>query len=95
MTADVEGRVVLIAFLVPRKVDNVSLMWKEKFDSMFECFIPRAYESIASRPGFRFPRSAAVWLWVISEDGWVEKKFGKLEQTQNNDQDRTVICHFH
>lgn len=81
MAAQVEGRVVLTAFLVPHKVDNVSLMWKEKFDSVFEYFIPRGYESIASRPGFRFPRFAAVWLWVISKDGWVEKKFGKLEQT--------------
>lgn len=93
VTADVEGRVVLIAFLVPRKVDNVSLMWKENFDSVFECFIPRGYASIASRPGLRFPRFAAVWLWVFSEDGWVEKKFRKLEQTQNDDQGRTVICH--
>lgn len=70
-------------------------MWKEKFDSVFECFIPHGYESMASRPAFRFPRFAAVWLWVLSEDGWVEKKFGKLEQTQNDDQGRTVICQFH
>ncbi|KZL84641.1 hypothetical protein CI238_12873 [Colletotrichum incanum] len=94
VTAEVEGRVTLTAFLVPRKVDSVFLMWKEKFESVFAGFIPRGYEFITWHPNFMF-RFAAVWLWVLSEDGWVEKKFGKLEQTPDGDQGRTIICHFH
>ncbi|KAK1980458.1 hypothetical protein LZ30DRAFT_129041 [Colletotrichum cereale] len=92
VTAEVEGRVTLTAFLVPRKVDNVFLMWKEKFESVFAGFIPRGYESITSHPDFMF-RYAAVWLWALLEDRWVEKKFGKLERTQNEGQ--TILCHFH
>lgn len=94
VTAEVEGLVTLTAFLVPRKVDSVFLMWREKFESVFEGFRHRGYESITRHPDFMF-RFAAVWLWVLSEDGWVEKKFGKLEQTQGGDQGRTIICHFH
>lgn len=96
VTAEVEGLVTLTAFLVPRKVDSdsVFLMWREKFESVFAGFRHRGYESITRHPDFMF-RFAAVWLWVLSEDGWVEKKFGKLEQTQDDDQGRTIICHFH
>lgn len=85
---------ILTAFLVPRKVDSVFTMWKDKFESVFAGFIPRGYESIRWHPKSEF-RFAAVWVWVLSEDGWVEKKFGKLEQTQDDDQDRTIICNFH
>lgn len=84
----------LTAFLVPRKVDSVFLMWREKFESVFAGFIPRGYESITWHPNFML-RFAAVWLWVLSEDAWVENKFGRLEQTQDDGQGRTVICHFH
>lgn len=91
---EVEGRVTLTAFLVPRKVDNVCLMWREKFQSVFAGFVPHGYESITSHPKFMF-RFAAVWFWVLSEDDWAEKKFGGLEQAQDDDQNRTIICHFH
>lgn len=57
----------LTAFPVPRKVD-VFTMWREKFESVFEGFIPRGYESVTTHPGFWF-KFAAVWLWVLSEDG--------------------------
>lgn len=92
--AEVEGRVSLTAFLVPRKVDGVFLMWKEKFESVFAAFVPRGYESIRWHPKFEF-RFAAVWFWVLSEDGWMEKTFEKLEQTQQDGQGRTISCHFH
>ncbi|KAI0400398.1 hypothetical protein F4802DRAFT_619866 [Xylaria palmicola] len=94
VTAEVEGLVTLTAFLVPRKIDSVLLMWKEKFESVFAGFRPPGYELITRHPRFMF-RFAAVWLWVRSEDGWVETKFGKQEQMQDDDQGRTIICHFH
>lgn len=38
-----------------------------------------------------------MWFWVLAEDHWVEERFGKLEQTQEDPQDqgRTIFCHFH
>ncbi|WYZ36155.1 hypothetical protein EsH8_XI_000038 [Colletotrichum jinshuiense] len=96
VTAELEGRLTFTAFLVPRNFDSKSvfLMWKEKFESAFISFIPYGYESITWHPNF-MSRFAAVWLWALSEDGWVEKTFGKLEQTQDDDQGRTILCHFH
>jgi hypothetical protein len=64
-----------------------------KFERIFAGFIPRGYEFITWHPKFMF-RFATVWLWVLSEGSWVEKKFGRLEQTQDDDQGRTIICHF-
>lgn len=94
VTANVEGRVIFTAFVVPRKVDSVFKIWNENFNSVFSSFTPRGYESITWHPSFWF-KFSAVWLWVLSEDEWVEKKFGKLEHTQDDDQGRTIICHFH
>ena len=38
-----------------------------------------------------------TWFWVLAEDGWVERKFGKLETAAQGDTEhgRTVICEFH
>lgn len=65
-----------------------------KFESVFAGFRPHGYDSLTDHPTFMY-RFAAVWLWVLSEDAWVENKFGRLEQTSDDAQDRTVICHFH
>ncbi|WYZ39454.1 hypothetical protein EsH8_III_001368 [Colletotrichum jinshuiense] len=37
----------------------------------------------------------AVWFWAFTEDYWVESKFGKLDQTQENNEGRTLFFHFH
>lgn len=61
---------------------------------MFGCFQPRGSEVIRGH-GFQWQRYITVWFWTLVEDGWVESKFGKLEQTQEDIQGRTVICEFH
>lgn len=94
MTSKVEGRVTFTAFLVPRKVDNIRRMWDDNFKPIFGNSIPRGSQFITRRDGLGF-KSSAVWFWVLAEDHWVEKKFEKLEQTQDDDQGRTIFCHFH
>ncbi|KAH9900377.1 hypothetical protein F4778DRAFT_771242 [Xylariomycetidae sp. FL2044] len=95
VTSEVEGRMTLTAFLIPRQVDDVYEMWSERFESVFAVFMPHGfYESITDHPMF-IDRFAAVWFRTLSEDNWVEEKFGKLEQTSSDDQGRTVFCQFH
>ncbi|GJC90777.1 hypothetical protein ColLi_13615 [Colletotrichum liriopes] len=94
VTSKVEGRVTFTTFLVPRKVDDVGGMWNDHFKSVFGTFIPRGSEFITWHRDFRF-KFSAVWFWVLTEDHWVGKRFGKLEQTQEDDQGRTIFCHFH
>lgn len=93
VTSDVEGLVTLTAFLVPRKVDSVFLLWREKFEKLFAGFRPPGYDTLTHETFAH--RFSAVWLWALAEDVWVENKFGRLEQTSDDGQGRTVICHFH
>jgi hypothetical protein len=82
-TFAVEGRVTLTTFSVPRKVDDVYGMWRDNFKSVF-------------RVSNFVPGRIAVWFFVLAEDHWVDEKFGKLEQTQQDNQGgRTIFCHFH
>ncbi|KAK4153828.1 hypothetical protein C8A00DRAFT_33440 [Chaetomidium leptoderma] len=94
VTSEVEGRVTLTTFLVPRKVDDVSGMCNDNFKSVFGNFVPRGSEFITWHRDFWF-KFPAVWFWVLAEDHWVEDKFGKLGQTQEDNQGRTLFCHFH
>lgn len=93
-TSQVEGRVTLTAFVVPRKVDDIRGVWDDNFRTVFGHFVPRGSQFVTHHDGFWF-KSLSVWLWVLTEDHWVEKKFGKLEQTQDGDQGRTIFCYFH
>ncbi|KAI0443420.1 hypothetical protein F4803DRAFT_574490 [Xylaria telfairii] len=62
--------------------------------------IPRKDDSIGGRGINTFHRNFrwqyfTVWFWVLTEDDWVEKSFGKLEQKrQDEEHSRTVICEF-
>ncbi|KAH8196445.1 hypothetical protein TruAng_009377 [Truncatella angustata] len=94
VTSQVEGRVTITAFLIPRKVDNIMTIWNDNFKSVFSYFIPRGSQFVTGRKGFWF-KSLAIWFWVLTEDYWVEKNFGKLEQTQEDNEGRTIFCHFH
>lgn len=69
-------------------------MWKEYFERVFSCFVPRGFEPVVAQRKFLFPYSH-VWFRVLSEDHWVEEKFEKPEQTQDSSQGRTILCHFH
>ncbi|KAH8585527.1 hypothetical protein B0O99DRAFT_154077 [Bisporella sp. PMI_857] len=75
-TSELQDRVTITTFLVPRKVDNVFRMWYDDFQD------------------FKPSKFSVVWFWVLAEDHWVEKKFGKLEQTQEENQGRTIFSHF-
>ncbi|KAK2009895.1 hypothetical protein LZ32DRAFT_649529 [Colletotrichum eremochloae] len=95
VTPDVEeGRVIVTAFLVPRKVDSVSSMWKEDFEQVFSCFVPRGFEPVVAQRKF-LSKFSHVWFGVLSEDRWVEDKFGKSDDDNGSGQGRTIICHFH
>jgi hypothetical protein len=87
-TPDVEDRVTFTSFVVPGKVDCVYSLWSDHFESKFYSFIPRGYESLTFNSRWR--TFSAAWFHVLSEDSWVEKKFGKLEEGG-----RTIICQFH
>ncbi|KAF6794994.1 hypothetical protein CMUS01_15970, partial [Colletotrichum musicola] len=96
-TREVEGRVTLTAFMVPGKVENVALMWHDHFKGPFETFLPRGSAFMAHASGFRYSW-ASVWFWLLTEDRWVEKTFGKLQQQQqtqgDESHDRTIFCRF-
>ena len=90
---DVEGPVTLTTLLIPRTVDDVFGMWKD-LERVFGAFMPRGFEFITSHPNLWY-KFLAAWLWVLEEDGWVERKFGKLGQTQEDGQGRTIFFRFH
>ncbi|KAI1112061.1 hypothetical protein F5Y14DRAFT_423017 [Nemania sp. NC0429] len=96
ITSPVAGRVTLTAFLIPSKVDSIWKMWDEDFEPVFRSFIPRdsqlRNQFIRTRNG---SKPIAVWFGALAEDRWVERKFGKPEQTQDGDQGRTIFCDFH
>ncbi|KAL3425259.1 hypothetical protein PVAG01_02050 [Phlyctema vagabunda] len=94
VTSEVEGRVTFTALLVPGKVDDVYGIWNGSLQCVFDRFVPRGSEFITWHKNFWF-KFATVGFWVLAEDSWVEKKFGKLEQTQEDGQARTIFCHFH
>lgn len=84
----VEGRVTLNAFLVPKGIHSTINPCYKDLREVLGCFQPRGFEFIISQAlGFR--RYLTTWFWTLAEDGWVERKFGNLEQTQE------VICKFH
>ncbi|KAL3291812.1 hypothetical protein RB213_001693 [Colletotrichum asianum] len=76
-----KSRVIVTAFL------SVSGMWKEYFEQVFSCFVPRGFESVVAQRKFLFQYSH-VWFRV-------EETFEKPEQTQDSSQERTNLCHFH
>ncbi|KAI1169594.1 hypothetical protein F4777DRAFT_584757 [Nemania sp. FL0916] len=92
-TFEVEGRVTFTTFVVPRKVDNAWAMWNDNFKDVFRYFLPRGSAPIRypDRLGFR---TLDVWFLVLSEDRWVERKFGELGQVQEDDEGRTIFCYF-
>lgn len=91
---EVEGRVTFNAFLVPRKGDWPTMWtWYESLREVLGCFYPRGFEFIADL--VQWEQYTTTWFWTLAEDGWVESKFGKLEQAQEDTQCRTVICEFH
>jgi hypothetical protein len=97
--ADAEGRVTLNVFLVPHTGDpSTKRAWYESIRAVFGRFQPRGSEFIKGR-GLHWQRYMTTWFWALSEDSWVESKFGKLEHTQDSEdtstQGRTVICEFH
>ena len=94
-TGEVEGRVTFNAFLVPRKGDYSTMWtWYESLRAVLGSFQPRGSEFIEGH-GFQWQKYMTTWFWALAEDGWVKSKFGKLEQTQEDIQGRTIICEFH
>ncbi|KAJ0302389.1 hypothetical protein Brms1b_012049 [Colletotrichum noveboracense] len=85
-----EGRVVVTSFLVPQTVDDVTRMWTEHFYKPFQYFVPRGFEPVVVTGSF-LSKFSHEWFGVLSEDRWVEDKFGKLDDGQG----RTIISHFH
>ncbi|KAK8086179.1 hypothetical protein PG994_001153 [Apiospora phragmitis] len=87
-TAAVEGRVTFTAFLVPQNDNSMRWMWYDSVKDVFGHFLPRGSDW----------QYLTVWFWVLTEDHWVESKFGKLEKThedlQEDPQGRTIICEF-
>jgi hypothetical protein len=95
---DVEDRVTFTAFLVPGKVDSPLGLWRDHFKKPFHSFMPPGYEALTFSGRTRDTFSA-TWFHVLSEDSWVEKKFGKLEEQTAHEHDgeggRTIVCQFH
>ncbi|KAK3306282.1 uncharacterized protein B0T15DRAFT_551952 [Chaetomium strumarium] len=93
---EVEGRITLNAFLVAGKcVPSTGWPPYKALREVFGSFQPRGSEFIrghGARWGARWQQYKTTWFWVLAEDGWVESKFGKKSEP---DQDRTVICEFH
>ncbi|KAK2758516.1 hypothetical protein CKAH01_05564 [Colletotrichum kahawae] len=85
-----EGRVVMTSFLIPQTVDDVTRMWIEHFYKSFHCFLPRGFEPVVATGSF-LSKFLHEWFGVLSEDRWVEDKFGKLDDGQG----RMIISHFH
>ncbi|KAI0383312.1 hypothetical protein F5Y04DRAFT_32606 [Hypomontagnella monticulosa] len=92
-TSEIEGRVTFTAFMVPRKDNHEKWTWHEKVKNVFLRYLPlrRIYTGLPLT-------SLTVWFWVLAEDDWVEEKFGKLEQAQEDAQEgaqgRTILCQF-
>ncbi|KAK4040387.1 hypothetical protein C8A01DRAFT_15754 [Parachaetomium inaequale] len=99
-SAEVQGRVTLNAFLVPRKGDGPTRRaWYESVRAVFGGgFQPRGSEFIRGH-GLWWERYMTTWFSALEEDGWVDRKFGKLEeqtaQDPEDDRGRTVIYEFH
>ncbi len=93
----VEGRVTLNAFLVPHKGDlSATNPWYKSLRAVLGRFQPRGSEFIEERISPGWQRFTTTWFWALAEDGWVESKFGKSEQSQRDTQQgRTIICEFH
>ncbi|KAI1741117.1 hypothetical protein F4680DRAFT_417269 [Xylaria scruposa] len=89
-TVDVEGRVTLTALMIPRQEDSMRRTWYEAVKRVFDSFVPRGCEIITGRYPTPRPRYLAAWSWVLTEDAWVDKKFGQKE----GDSGRTIICEF-
>ncbi|KAK8051639.1 hypothetical protein PG993_003024 [Apiospora rasikravindrae] len=90
---EVTGRVIFTTFSVPYKVDNLTEMYKDVFESNFSTFVPPGSEFMKWRHN-QWSRFSAVWFFVLTEDHWVEEKFGKLErQKEGENQARTLFCH--
>ncbi|KAK4243188.1 hypothetical protein C7999DRAFT_44940 [Corynascus novoguineensis] len=93
--AEVEDRVTLNAFLVPRK-GNYSTMetWYESLRAVFGSFQPCGSEFIRGH-GLWWERYMTTWFWTLAEDGWVGSKFGNMEPIQEDIQGQTIIYEFH
>ncbi|GAW12856.1 hypothetical protein ANO14919_022270 [Xylariales sp. No.14919] len=93
-TAGLEGRVTITAFLIPHKDESMKRVWYKQVSDVFRGFLPRGSEFIRSHRHFRW-QYLTVWFWVRTEDHWVEKTLGKLENNNQDDENgRTVICEF-
>ncbi|KAI1772792.1 hypothetical protein F4818DRAFT_425625 [Hypoxylon cercidicola] len=86
LTEEVENRVTLTVFMVPRKDDSEKWTWYEKVKYVLDRHLPLD----RSHTRYSWP-NLGVWFWVRAEDDWVEQKFGRPEQTQ---EDRTIFCQF-
>ncbi|VBB82072.1 Putative protein of unknown function [Podospora comata] len=93
--SDVEGRVTFNAFLVPHKQGHETT-WNAYHALRDELcsFQPRGFEFIAGT-GLHWEWYMNTWFFALEEDQWVQNKFGKSEQTDENTDGRTVICEFH
>ncbi|KAJ3954061.1 hypothetical protein N0V92_009449 [Colletotrichum tropicale] len=65
-------------------------MWTEHFYKPFQYFVPRGFEPVVATGSF-LSKFSHEWFGVLSEDRWVEDKFGKLDDGQG----RTIVSHFH
>ncbi|KAI0381430.1 hypothetical protein F5Y04DRAFT_255484 [Hypomontagnella monticulosa] len=88
-TSDVEGRVTLTAFMIPRKDESEKWTWYEKIKDVLHRHLPL----IRIRCTYGWPY-LTVWFWVLAEDGWAEERFGRPEQTQEDVHGRTILCSF-
>ena len=93
--ADVEGRVTFNAFLVPHERDHETTRsaYEALRDELYG-FEPRGFEFIEGT-GLNWEQYHTTWFWTLEEDYWVQSKFGKLEQSEETAEGRTVICEFH
>lgn len=68
-------------------------MWEENFMTVFTTFLPRGSECLFWARYF-WTKSLATWFRVLTEDRWVEEKFGELDPTQEDNPGRTILCQF-
>ncbi len=88
-TPDLEGRVTFTVLMIPRKDVSMLSTWYADVHRVFGYFTPCGCEVIKRRHPPPHMRHLAAWFMVITEDAWVDGKFGKLEQKENG---RTILC---
>ncbi|KAK7985179.1 hypothetical protein PG988_002801 [Apiospora saccharicola] len=91
LTATLDGRMTFAAFLIPQKDNSLKGTWYDSLKDAFGRFLPRGFDFLSYKGRFSW-QYLTVWFSVLTEDYWVESKFGKLEESQEALQGRTIFC---